>query len=132
MTKYGKTKGHHCWWLTKDGRSLAPFDEEEDVDQIINMEAARVVDGLVKRLEQYTSVVEKLQAQYMHLTGRRFILPLRIGPCSCDSGHVLIIAVTETVANVVDGEPCVAVKRGESIENYYCPRCGAPVEGGGC
>jgi hypothetical protein len=38
---YGKMKGHHCWWLTRDGKELANFDNEEEVDRIINMEAGR-------------------------------------------------------------------------------------------
>ena len=38
MAKYGKTQGHHCWSLTKNGKSLANFDDEKEVDSIINME----------------------------------------------------------------------------------------------
>jgi len=38
MAKYGKIQGHHCWWLTKDGQSLANFDDEKEVDAIIGMQ----------------------------------------------------------------------------------------------
>jgi len=38
MSKYGKTEGHHCWWLTKDGKSLANFDDEKEVDAIIELQ----------------------------------------------------------------------------------------------
>lgn len=41
MAEYGKMQGHHCWWLTRDGKELANFDNEEEVDRIINMEAGR-------------------------------------------------------------------------------------------
>ena len=33
---YTKIQGHHCWWLAKNGKSLANFDSESDVDDIIN------------------------------------------------------------------------------------------------
>lgn len=39
MQRYGKVRGHHCWWLTKDGKSIANFDNESDVDAIISMES---------------------------------------------------------------------------------------------
>ncbi len=32
---YSKTQGHHCTWLNKDGKALANFDKESDVDDII-------------------------------------------------------------------------------------------------
>ena len=35
---YSKTQGHHCWWLNKDGKALANFDNESDVDDIIQMQ----------------------------------------------------------------------------------------------
>ena len=46
---YSKTEGHHCWWLNKDGKALAHFDNESDVDDIIKMEQAhsRVIDSHV-------------------------------------------------------------------------------------
>lgn len=46
---YSKTEGHHCWWLNKDGKPLANFDNESDVDAIINLEKthARVIDNHV-------------------------------------------------------------------------------------
>tara|TARA_R110000737_G_C14535919_1_gene478112 strand:+ start:372 stop:677 length:306 start_codon:yes stop_codon:yes gene_type:complete len=34
---YSKTQGHHCWWLNKDGKALANFDNESDVDEIITL-----------------------------------------------------------------------------------------------
>ncbi|WP_339140553.1 hypothetical protein [Pseudoalteromonas galatheae] len=36
--KYGKVQGHHCWWLTINGKSVANFDNEFDVDGIIATE----------------------------------------------------------------------------------------------
>jgi hypothetical protein len=38
MAVYGKKQGHHCYWLTKDGESLANFDKESEVDAIIRMQ----------------------------------------------------------------------------------------------
>jgi len=37
LKEYGKTTGHHCWWLTINGKSVANFDDESDVDGIIEM-----------------------------------------------------------------------------------------------
>lgn len=37
MSIYSKTNGHHCFWLKKNGKSLANFDNESDVDEIIEM-----------------------------------------------------------------------------------------------
>lgn len=37
--KYSKTRGCYCWWLKVDGKSVASFDDESDVDDIIKMEA---------------------------------------------------------------------------------------------
>ena len=39
---YTKTEGHHCWWLNKDGKALANFDNEKDVDDIIKMQTTIV------------------------------------------------------------------------------------------
>jgi len=38
MAKYGKTQGHHCWWLTVNGKEIANFDNESDVDEIIALD----------------------------------------------------------------------------------------------
>ncbi len=35
---YTKTQGHHCWWLNKNGKALANFDNEREVDEIIKMQ----------------------------------------------------------------------------------------------
>ena len=35
---YTKTEGYHCWWLNKNGKALANFDNEVDVDDIIQMQ----------------------------------------------------------------------------------------------
>lgn len=44
---YEKVRGHHCWWLNKDGKSIANFDingltsdeeAEASVDEIVNLE----------------------------------------------------------------------------------------------
>lgn len=37
---YTKTRGHHCWWLNKDGKALAYFEEadEKEVDAIIELQ----------------------------------------------------------------------------------------------
>ena len=39
---YTKTEGHHCWWLNKDGKALANFDKESDVDEIITLQEVEV------------------------------------------------------------------------------------------
>lgn len=46
---YSKTQGHHCWWLNKDGKALANFDSESEVDAIINLEKrhSAVIDSHV-------------------------------------------------------------------------------------
>tara|TARA_R100001086_G_scaffold84845_1_gene41462 strand:- start:10 stop:255 length:246 start_codon:yes stop_codon:yes gene_type:complete len=38
MARYGKIKGDNCFFLTKNGREVAIFDNENDVDSIIDME----------------------------------------------------------------------------------------------
>lgn len=37
MAKYSKGNGHHCFWLKKNGKAIANFDNESDVDEIIEM-----------------------------------------------------------------------------------------------
>jgi hypothetical protein len=34
---YSKTEGHNCWWLNKDGKALANFENESDVDDIVTL-----------------------------------------------------------------------------------------------
>ena len=56
MAKYGKKTGIQCYWLTKNGKSLAKFDDEKEVDAIIEMEAecqdfSRWVDNTLNALE---------------------------------------------------------------------------------
>ena len=34
---YSKTRGFHCWWLNKNDKALAHFDNESDVDGIIKL-----------------------------------------------------------------------------------------------
>lgn len=34
---YSKSNGHHCFWLNINGNSVANFDHESDVDDIIKM-----------------------------------------------------------------------------------------------
>jgi hypothetical protein len=50
MAKFSKTRGHHCWWLNMDGRPLANFDNESDVDEIIKLEETLIKVG--KLLEE--------------------------------------------------------------------------------
>jgi len=38
INKYGKTSGHHCFWLTINGKEVANFDKESDVDAIIELQ----------------------------------------------------------------------------------------------
>ena len=42
MAKYGKTQGHHCWWLTVDGKEVASFSDEKQVDDIVKLESEKV------------------------------------------------------------------------------------------
>tara|TARA_R110002012_G_scaffold320171_1_gene542646 strand:- start:292 stop:579 length:288 start_codon:yes stop_codon:yes gene_type:complete len=42
INKYGKTQGHHCWWLTINGKSVANFDDEKEVDAIIKMQVNHI------------------------------------------------------------------------------------------
>lgn len=39
--KYGKVRGHHCWWLTVNGISVANFDDEKVIDEIMTLEVER-------------------------------------------------------------------------------------------
>ena len=93
--------------------------------------ASLEVNQLEAALENRMRHLEMLQRRYQALTGRRFVPPLRIGGCICGSGEVLIVTVTETVATLADGEPCVALRRGVQVASYSCPRCGAAVAKGG-
>ena len=48
---YSKTEGHHCWWLNKDGKALANFDDEKEVDAIIFLiEKAELITELKKEI----------------------------------------------------------------------------------
>ena len=49
---YTKKQGHHCWWLAKNGKSLANFDNECDVDDLIN-----AYDTNQARIAHYEKVV---------------------------------------------------------------------------
>ena len=42
MAKYGKVQGHHCWWLTVDGKEVANFSDEKQVDDIVNLELEKI------------------------------------------------------------------------------------------
>lgn len=42
MAKYGKVQGHHCWWLTVDGKEVANFSDEKQVDDIVKLELEKV------------------------------------------------------------------------------------------
>jgi len=39
-TKFTKTRGHHCWWLRKDGKEISNFDENQEhvLDDILKMQ----------------------------------------------------------------------------------------------
>ena len=77
MNKYTKTRGHHCWWLNIDGEAAANFDNESDVDGIINMH--KVISGfeMVKDIWLPTTcsnehigeaeALHKLRSNYLHL-----------------------------------------------------------------
>lgn len=90
------------------------------------IEAAEI-QRMSMTLERNMRHVETLQQQYLQMTGRRFVRPLRFGGCNCNTGQVLIVSVTETVATTVDAEPCIAVHRGLPEVTFYCPHCGVPV-----
>ena len=71
---YSKTEGHHCWWLNKDGKALANFDDEKEVDAIItlfevevdlratlktaNYNSRTLLDKNVKLKEQITTAID--------------------------------------------------------------------------
>lgn len=62
MAIYSKGQGHHCWWLKKDGVSLAHFDKESDVDEIIEMSKRPKFDlSTVQGREQ--AVIANLNSQ---------------------------------------------------------------------
>lgn len=60
---YGKTPGHHCWWLTKDGVSLANFDDESQVDEIIKLQAEREKRDIEQQIKGMEMVVETFATQ---------------------------------------------------------------------
>ena len=57
---YTKTEGHHCWWLNKNGKAVANFDNESDVDEIINTH--KVAQLCVYDMYSYTGKVKKKTA----------------------------------------------------------------------
>lgn len=58
MAKYGKKRGHHCWWLTIDGKSVANFDNESDVDGIIDTEVERnKLKEAINQASEYVSMI---------------------------------------------------------------------------
>jgi hypothetical protein len=52
MTKvYGKTNGHHCFWLTINGKPVANFDNESDVDGILSLENKhRLAESVISKV----------------------------------------------------------------------------------
>lgn len=62
---YTKTEGHHCWWLNKNGKALANFDKEKDVDDIIRADekldkATAALEGIYEsgiKLDEYENPV---------------------------------------------------------------------------
>ena len=77
MSKYSKTRGHHCWWLNIDGEATANFNNESDVDGIIDM--YQVISGFERAkdiwlpdtcMNEHIGEVEalhKLRAKYLPL-----------------------------------------------------------------
>jgi len=61
---YSKTQGHHCWWLNKNGKALANFDDENEVDAIIDMQKPDIfwVKG---NPEDGSDSVEELVSQFI-------------------------------------------------------------------
>jgi|GEM_PF-3574574 len=47
MAKYGKTQGYHCWWLTVDGKEVANFSDEKQVDDIVKLEFTCISSDLI-------------------------------------------------------------------------------------
>lgn len=47
IPKYSKTTGHHCWWLNVDGKAVANFDNESDVDAIIALETGNTAQRII-------------------------------------------------------------------------------------
>lgn len=56
---YSKTQGHHCWWLNKNGKSLANFDDEKEVDAIIEMQSK--IAELERDLLDYKEQVNRFE-----------------------------------------------------------------------
>lgn len=63
---YSKTEGHHCWWLNKDGKALANFDNESDVDEIIFL-AEKV--ALISELKQEINFNHNKDSDPMFVSG---------------------------------------------------------------
>lgn len=63
---YSKTNGHHCFWLKKGGKSLANFDNESDVDDIINLEARNAA------LEDENAILKEASAELALLSQKAY------------------------------------------------------------
>jgi len=50
-TEFTKTRGHHCWWLRKDGKEISNFDENHE----------HVLDDILKMQEVNTAMYEMLE-----------------------------------------------------------------------
>ena len=61
--KYGKVRGHHCWWLKINGKSIANFDSEKDIDEIIDLEKERdILEVEYKKAMKFVNDSVRLKA----------------------------------------------------------------------
>jgi hypothetical protein len=65
MITYGKTEGHHCWWLTINGESVSNFNNKSDIDGIItsiqnNLKSRQEFELLRKQLDEANNLINDL------------------------------------------------------------------------
>jgi hypothetical protein len=59
---YTKTRGHHCWWLRKDNKEIANFDENNEhvIDDILKMQEVNA------DMYKYIERISQLRDGQMH------------------------------------------------------------------
>ena len=62
---YTKVRGHHCWWLAKDGKSIGHFN----IDSLTSdSEAEGYVDEIIKIESDFTTAVGVLTLVILLMT----------------------------------------------------------------
>lgn len=76
MAKYSKGNGHHCFWLKKNGKAIANFDNESDVDAILELERQNA--ELLRRINNASEALNSESEDCVydalcHLSGKDYV-----------------------------------------------------------